>query len=257
MAVYERVYGRVSNSEKGIPMSNRQLTNKKQATDLKWSVADLPPPGESLPVSWGRGSLKFKPDEADTAAMVVGRDSFRRAADRRLAIEINDIARRLRTVSSALSVEQRRDMLQSLGIDEATILSLARTQAQGELAQQMSLVTRSFEGKSSLPDNLRPTGNVAYREVTELYRLVEAIKDKVLDDTASGSRLVFAEGVTVKDLTSFTTAVTQLYGTYMKCKEKSELYDDINKITEALKQALKELPQASVDKFMRVLESFD
>jgi hypothetical protein len=201
---------------------------------------------ESFRSEWAHGGLTLQ--DGDIDEVLVGRDSVRLAADRRLEVEINDLARRVRTVATTLTPLQRKHMLQSLGVDENIMRGAAFDAAQAEFATQL---------RSLKPTVVTVGSNIAYREVAELFKLVNAIKDKVLEEAESGSIAVFQEGISVKDLASFTNAVNNLYGTYMKSKDMAQLYEDINKITEALKEAMKEMPRSSVDKFMKILASFD
>lgn len=164
--------------------------------------------------------------------------------------ELNDLVKRLNTLMPVLTEPERHKLLCALGEDPTRMRQLAVHQAKKELdTERRRLAT-------DIPTVTTTGGDIAYKEVAELYKLVNMIKDKVLLGDAEGG-LVLAEGATIKDLASFTGAVNNLYGTFMKCKDQAKLHEDINKITEALKQAMKEMPQEYVNKFMEILTSFD
>ena len=165
--------------------------------------------------------------------------------------EIGDIRKRITRFLPVMSDDDRKDILRSLGVD----IDLMQQAALSTARQQVARENRNLTTRPAQPVVVS-TADVAYREVAELYKLVQMIKDRVLTiDNADG--LVLAEAVTLKDLASFTNAVNNLYGTYMKCKDLAKLHEDINKITEALKQAMKEMPQEYVNRFMTILTSFD
>ena len=174
------------------------------------------------------------------------------------AREINDIRRRIIQFLPVMSDNDRNSLLRSLGSDPDILHAAALATARQQIAMEnRNLGNRHTPNHTQNIPTVTATGSdITYKEVAELYKLVEMIKDRVLT-IGQPNGLELAEGVTLKDLASFTNSVNNLYGTFMKCKDMAKLHEDINKITEALKQAMKEMPQEYVNKFMSILSSFD
>lgn len=168
--------------------------------------------------------------------------------------EINEITKRLNAIRWVMTEEERQIILNSMGIDEEGLMARAVTTAKEILITERGKMSKSL----SLSNNaIASTGKVSYREVSELYQLVIAIKNKVLFEAETDSTLIFEDGISIKDLSAFTMSVNNLYGTFMRSRDVSKLYDDINKITEAIKQAMKIMPREAVEKFTEVLSSFE
>jgi hypothetical protein len=168
--------------------------------------------------------------------------------------EINEITKRLNAIRWVMTEEERQIILNSMGIDEEGLMARAVTTAKEILITERCKMSKSL----SLSNNaIASTGKVSYREVSELYQLVIAIKNKVLFEAETDSTLIFEDGISIKDLSAFTMSVNNLYGTFMRSRDVSKLYDDINKITEAIKQAMKIMPREAVEKFTEVLSSFE